>query len=124
MFRQYLNSVKKFSSISGNHTNQSEISKKYSVLLHKITELLPVVTSIGGFIYYLDCKFSALEARNVESRIQSIMTEQKCKTTDSNVKIFAEQVIRTETRIDTREIELKNAIEILRAEIKAEKRWF
>ena len=67
------------------------------------------ITSIGVFIYYLDCKLSAIDARPVESRIQSIITEQKCKAIDGT---------------DVREIELKNAIEILRAEIRREKRWF
>ena len=83
-----------------------------------------VVTSIGSFIYYLDCKFSALDLRNVEYRIQSMKTEEKCEAVNGNVKIFGEQVIRAETRNDTRENELRKTIENIRAEIRAEKRWF
>jgi hypothetical protein len=123
MFRHYLNSVKKFSSISGNHTNQNEFSKKYADLLDKIKELLPIVTSIGGFIYYFDSKFSALDKSNNDFRIQSLKTEEQCKAIDGNVKIFSEQIIRVDIRNDMREIELRKAIECIRAEIRAEKRW-
>lgn len=97
---------------------------RFLVIFEKYKVGASVVTSIGSFIYYLDCKFSALDLRNVEYRIQSMKTEEKCEAVNGNVKIFGEQVIRAETRNDTRENELRKTIENIRAEIRAEKRWF
>ncbi len=82
------------------------------------------ITAFGGLIYYLECKFSALERRHNERFQSMIIIEEKYKATDGNVKIFTEQIIRSEIRNDMREIELRKTIENVRAEIRAEKRWF
>ena len=82
------------------------------------------ITAFGGLIYYLECKFSALERSHNECFQSMIIIEEKYKATDGNVKIFTEQIIRSEIRNDMREIELRKTIENVKAEIRAEKRWF
>jgi hypothetical protein len=129
-------SVKSFSSVSAKrsgYSRQPSSSKGrakltgfdgFLVIFEKYKVAVSAITSIGSFIYYLDCKFSALDLSNVEYRIKSIKTEEKCEAANGNVKIFGEQVIRAEIRNDTREKELRKAIESIRAEMRAEKRWF
>ena len=129
-------SVKNFSSVSAKRTgysHQQSSSKRrmkqndfdrIMVIFEKLKVIVPVATALGGYFYYLDSRFSELDMRNVEYRIQSMKTEDKCEATNGNVKIFGEQVIRAETRNDTREKELRRTIENVRGEIRAEKRWF